>query len=574
MKNNPNQLLKEWCDGLLRYLVRHQDPRLDGALVCPACLHVHGRSDNAVYPLLYLAEQTQKERYLAAAQRIFLWHEDTLCCDDGSTYNDIGNAWSGITVFSASGLYEALTGFGSLLTPSVKQKMEHRLSVMAAWLYNNLTIEYPSNINYQSTNAFAMAAAGTYFHKDAYLARAKELAEYALCHLTENGLLFGEGSPRDIVTPRGCRAIDIGYNVEESIPALVKYAFLTQRENLKKRMQTVLHQQLAFLLPDGAWDNSFGSRNNKWTYWGSRTSDGCAGAYAMYCGIDPVLAEAARRNVDLLAACTHDGLLCGGPHYALHGEPACLHHTICHAVALTDALRAGLGNQQDRPQQDQSADLPTDLDGVSAVHYPEIDTWKITVGPWRATVTGYDYNLSAGHVSGGTLSLLWHKALGPVLAASVMDYRLNEPLNMQLTLQKKSHRPLAARAECYHEGTRYAQCYDTGAEITCSVEQDRVCVSVQASLVALGGKADNSSPSVTLHYDLHESQLVLSGRFSDPVPHGAAFVLPIIAQSTKVHCETTVASKEEIFFLTGGFCATEYVILPDESGSFRVVVQA
>ena len=40
-------------------------------------------------------------------------------------------------------------------------------------------------------------------------------------------------------------------------------------------------------LPDGAWDNSFGTRNYKWSYRGSRTSDGCAAGYGL--ADDPVL---------------------------------------------------------------------------------------------------------------------------------------------------------------------------------------------------------------------------------------------------------------------------------------------
>ena len=63
-------------------------------------------------------------------------------------------------------------------------------------------------------------------------------------------------------------------------------------------------------LPDGAWDNSFGTRNYKWSYRGSRTSDGCAAGYGL--ADDPVLQEAFRRNTQLLERCTQDGLLYGG----------------------------------------------------------------------------------------------------------------------------------------------------------------------------------------------------------------------------------------------------------------------
>ena len=95
---------------------------------------------------------------------------------------------------------------------------------MANWLYHELTEDAPTNINYTATNAAALALTGKYFDNEAYIAQAEHLAAYALEHITPNGLLYGEGKPRDVVTPRGCRAIDIGYNVEESIPSLVKYA--------------------------------------------------------------------------------------------------------------------------------------------------------------------------------------------------------------------------------------------------------------------------------------------------------------------------------------------------------------
>ena len=57
-------LLKQWCDGLLA----HQIPeaagaRLAGGFLCPACARVHGRSADAVYPLLYMAQATGEDGY-------------------------------------------------------------------------------------------------------------------------------------------------------------------------------------------------------------------------------------------------------------------------------------------------------------------------------------------------------------------------------------------------------------------------------------------------------------------------------------------------------------------------------
>ena len=71
---------------------------------------------------------------------------------------------------------------------------------------------------------------------------------------------------------------------------------------------------LEFMLPDGGWDNSFGTRNYKWTWWGSRTTGGCQPAYALLADRDPNFIEAAIRNTKLLDECTVNGVLMGGPH--------------------------------------------------------------------------------------------------------------------------------------------------------------------------------------------------------------------------------------------------------------------
>ena len=91
---------------------------------------------------------------------------------------------------------------------------------------------------------------------------------------------------------------------------------------------------MEFMLPDGAWDNSWGSRNYKWSWWGSRTSDGCHPGFVLMPKFDPRFREVARRNLELMAACTHDGLLYGGPDYFAHGDLPCIHHTFTHAKAL------------------------------------------------------------------------------------------------------------------------------------------------------------------------------------------------------------------------------------------------
>lgn len=554
-------LLKQWCDALIEHQVRGMGPAFDGAFLCLACKYEHGRCHDAVYPFMYMADRTGDMKYVEAAKAVFDWHENNMMCDDGSAYNDPNAAWNGITVFATTALCEALERHSSLLDEATREKWTDKLSRMANWLYHALNEDMTTNINYLATNAAALALAGKYLGQEAYVEQATHLAAYALERITPNGLLYGEGKPRDIVTGRGCRAIDIGYNVEESIPSLIKYAIATDDQPALELLTDVLRKQLKFMLPDGAWDNSFGSRNNKWTYYGSRTSDGCQAGYALLADRDPAFAEAALRNTLLMRDCSQGGLLHGGVQYPQNGEPACVHHTFTHANAITCALDAGIEKYAERVA------LPEDDSPAPIQYFPELDTYKLAVGDLRATVTGYDYNLDAGHASGGALTLLWHKKAGPVIAGSVVDYKLVEAHNQQLTLKKARHRSLVPRVELFVDGERYSQCYDTRAVITTSGNDRQVSVKVHASLVTIDQRPLTSPACVKLEYRLTGSELGISGRVYGPHAGKARFVLPVIGDEPRVEVPGEYAS-DSIFFLTGGFGATEYSICPDADGRF------
>lgn len=83
-----------------------------------------------------------------------------------------------------------------------------------------------------------------------------------------------------LTSPNGCKGVDLGYNVEETIPSLVGYALVTGDKEALDIMEKTMKVHIEFMLPDGAWDNSWGTRNFKWTYWDSRTSDGCQAGFA------------------------------------------------------------------------------------------------------------------------------------------------------------------------------------------------------------------------------------------------------------------------------------------------------
>lgn len=568
MENLYASLLKTWCDRLISLQVKGTGVKqLDGGFLCPACKVIHGRCGDAIFPMMLLAQRTGEEKYLSSARALFAFQENMLC-DDGSLYNDGNSAWNGITVFAAIALCEALDHCGELLEAEERAAWRARLTKMGDWLLNNIGPDFPSNINYRATNAGAMALLGRYLGREDYLRHARLMADFSMRHFTDAGFLRGEGKPIDLTTPRGCHPIDLGYNVEESVPSLVKCALALNDSEMLEQLKIILRQQLNFMLPDGGWNNSFGSRNNKWTYWGSRTSDGCEGAYGLLGREEPLFAEACRRNTELLLRCTHDGLLYGGPQYFEHGEPPCVHHTFCHANAIAVALRALDGAEPSRTE------LPLDAPGPFLAHDRDIDTWRFSVGPWRGSVTGFDYDIHAGHATGGTLSMLWHEKTGPVMLSSVVDYWLVEPHNMQLPLEKARHRALTPRVELMQGGRRFAQCYDTHASIQASLTGECVRFEVAAALV---DQQQNPLPDgatfAALTYEISGSRAVLSGRVYGTYAKDAVLVLPVIPAQAQVLTVPVADPPQHIFFLTGGFGAEEYRIRPDGNGCFRAEIR-
>jgi hypothetical protein len=390
---------------------------------------------------MYMARFTGEDRYRQAAIDVLEW-SNLNTWPDGSWVNEpTGSVWRGITVFGAAALGEALRHHGDLLDDRDRKRWEDRLRRAADFLHGFLTIE-TGNINYPISGALALAIAGDALAEPRYTARARELAHMSLGYFTSpNTILWGEGKKTSVT---GLHSVDLGYNVEESLPNFALYATITGDKEVLDMVIKSFRSHLDFMLPDGGWDNSWGLRNFKWTYWGSRTSDGCHSGLMLLADRDPLFAEAAMRNLQLLKSCTHDGFLYSGPHYQQHGELPCIHHTFCHARALAGALDHGKFGDQPT-----SIALPRDT-AIGVREFPEIATWLVSEGLWRATITAYDviyYKLIEGHVSGGALSMLWHQATGPVLCASMLVHKLEESSNMHTPKCANDEVPLTPRLE-------------------------------------------------------------------------------------------------------------------------------
>ncbi len=465
------RLLERWCRALLAHQVHGMGPGLDGGLLCPACARVHGRCADAVHPLLCQAWISGDMRYRDAAIALLDWSQ-AVSGDDGSWTNEIsGHEWKGITVFSVIALGEALRHHGDLLNRPTCARWRERLRRGADYVHANLTIA-TGNINYPVAAAAALAVCSAVLGEARYANRARELAASCMEFFTaHDSIPWGEGSKQP--SPRGLRAVDLGYNVEETLPNLGLYASILGDSAVLDVVERSWRVHLEFMLPDGGWDDSWGTRLAKWTWWGSRTSDGCAGGLLLFANHDATFAEAAARNLALLERCTHDGLLYGGPHHHARGFAPCIHHTFCHARSIAAALDLGVDPAANR--------ISAPAQGVRS--YPDLATWIVRRGPWRATLTASDTmnpDVLSSHPSGGSLSLLWHERTGPLLCASMAEFRLVEPSNMQTARRASDMATATPRLECDIDGTVYRTDLDIQAEV--AVVDERT-LEVRARLV-------------------------------------------------------------------------------------------
>jgi hypothetical protein len=304
---------------------------------------------------------------------------------------------------------------------------------------------------------------------------------------------------------------------------------------------------MEFMLPNGAWDNSWGTRNYKWSWWGSRTSDGCHPAYVLLSDHDPRFREVALRNLELMSACTQDGLLYGGPDYFHHGDRPCIHHTFTHAKALATVLdRAGA-----KIQTTERPSLPRD-EPVGLRHYPEVGTYLASKGPWRATVTEYDWEYvehvqaggggesGGGHASGGALSLLFHQSLGPILAASMTDYQMIEISNQQ-AFRDAPHMTLTPRVELKADKT-YTSLTDLKAILTASTSAVEIHFTATGELLTAGHHpVPAGGIFYRLEYFITEDAITIVAKATGQLPSSTSlqFILPVVSRSTEAFTQSS-----------------------------------
>lgn len=417
---------------------------LFGGLLCPACSMIHGRCSDAVLPFMLLYSESGDEKYREAAIGVVDYAESNLKKPDGSYYNDVNQTWRGISVFSALALGETLKHFGDLIDTVTRKKWHEAYLRLTEASINIFDREYLSpNINYTAAMASLLAFSYKFTGEERYRNLALKYESICRARFDSRGLFVGEGKQKKDSTPKGCRPVDIGYNLEESLPHLVRAADELEDAEMLDFYKARTIDQLLLMLPDGGIDNSFGTRMNKWTYWGSRTSDGIMGGLSILAADEPVILRAISENLGLLRRSTHGGLLFGGPMYHSADEPPCIHHTFPHAKALAELYL----NVDEALEADLTTPLPREKDGVRMLQSDNVAV--ISRGDLTATVNASDAVERDGEDSGGgAISLLYSKKRGPILAATLHTYRPSEPYNMQFQRNSLVTECMTARFVC------------------------------------------------------------------------------------------------------------------------------
>ncbi|SEQ76831.1 hypothetical protein SAMN05421824_2256 [Hyunsoonleella jejuensis] len=534
-KNLISGLLKDWCDGMIKVQINNPSNLEEhGALGCPSCSHIHGRCMDAVYPFLYMADISGDVKYTEAAKLVMTWAENNVSQDDGAwTVIKNPKSWKGITVFGAIALAEALHYHGHVLDEATQKEWTARLEKAGQFVYDTFTIDF-TNINYPGTAVYGLNLMGNILNRDDFKAKSKKLASEVKAYFTANeGLLFGECKKSSSkLSEKGLHGVDLGYNVEETLNSLVMYALKEKDEELLQILTKSLNSHLEFMLPDGAWDNSWGNRMYKWSYWGSRTCDGSQPAFGMMAHINPAFGTAAVKNTELLQRCTADGLIHGGPGFVEAGIPPCVHHTFTHAKPLA----ALLDHWGHLPKINSNASLPrATADGVK--HFKDLDVYLFARGDWRGTVSAYDaeyhYKEDFRQASGGALGLLYHNKVGLLCAASMAKYQMVEKNNQQA--QPGKDICLTPRVETFIDGVWYTNLYDLPATVTSKDENDTIELVADVKLKNVAREEVKETASkFDIRYKCDVNQTVISVKTDQNITSPTAFVLPIVSPNNEV----------------------------------------
>ncbi|MDB6165935.1 MAG: hypothetical protein JWQ83_1075 [Lacunisphaera sp.] len=504
------------CDGLVATQITDRTSPDYGALVCPSTnpqAHpLHSRAAEAVYPFALAWQRTHDAKYRDAAIPLARWligkQQPRGAWGEAAPNFD---GWTGTTadqLISLAGAYPILR---EELTPADRTAWENSMRRAADFIVQTFPV---GNINYHPTGAVALLLTADALHdpQPAWLAKADSLVALTFKAVNADGLLTGEGS-----------GVDLGYNLAQSIGYLALYGILKSDDAIKERAAGLLRTHALFVYPNGAVDNSWGTRSYKWTYEsGTKTAPGVYFTFALLADQDPDFAPAGLRCLDyLIGHAMHDGLVTGGPHVDEHASltPPCLYSTFARAQSLALALAYA--------PAETSAPAPA----KTWFHFfPTINVTLVRTGHLMATVSAYGAieRYGRGQVSrGGSVTNLWMEGFGRdgfAQASSVSVYRREEDIHMP---NEPELRPLTPRAECTIDGIYYTNLFETDGKMSVTEEAQAITITTTGRLRAVTGAV--SEVGYRLTHRFFSDHLTKEWTFTSPSAQAIRVVEPFVS---------------------------------------------
>jgi hypothetical protein len=410
---------------LLSLQVKDTSNKDCGALHCSRCKVFHTRAAEAMYPFYISWTITHKDVFLASAQQCATWLIKQQR-PDGS-WKETPEEWTGTTTDQLLMMLLTYEGLSTRLTEQQRRLWQGAMRKAAEYLYNVMSPEFAS-INYVATTTATLAKAGSLLNDTRYTAKAKSLAQRVISKFDSDGFLNGEGGK----SHGNKMGVDLGYNMEMSLWGLGLYAKITNDVLVNTAVKKALRSHVNFIYPDGSLDASWGIRSNKWTGYGSGTSDGCQVLFSLYADENPSYAAASLRNLSFIEKnITRSGLLGYGPmHDDVFSEQGCIYPSFTKSKNIAMAYAFETKNTR------KTSSIASDK--LNQLHYfKTVDVALIRTKNMMATVTGYRYkDQLAGskgkymfRPSGGTISHLWMEDWGFVQASSPTQYTRPEPMS-------------------------------------------------------------------------------------------------------------------------------------------------
>lgn len=271
-------------------------------------------------------------------------------------------------------------------------------------------------------------------------------------------------------------------------------------------------------------DYSAGIRSNKWTIYGSGTSDGPHPLFALLSSYDSSFVSAAVRSIDQISRnFSSCGLLGFGPSYdQIWSSAPCIYPTFTKEKSLAMALSW---------IEDDPVELPAlQCDKNFDRYFQSLNTAVVRRGPFMATVTAYNYKAKEAErskymhrPSGGAMSVLWVEGFGLLEASSQSEYHRWEPMSFP---EIPAPLPLTPRIELRSGTMTASNLYDFDATMFYSASDEVKCR-------VMGNLRDHSQSyagvGYTIEYEFSDEGLIKRYKAKRQTARGKIFVVePIL----------------------------------------------